>query len=429
MSFRFIKIVLIGILALNKVYAQPANDGCNNVIELCPNQILAGTNYSATATVCPDCEDDFSLCFSGTNSVWYGFTTNLSGGDVTIDFTNLVFNNQANRGTELQAAIVQAIVPCDAATYLLFGNCVSNATTTFSLTATGLPANTFFYVIVNGAKNGGASLPAEATFSIHASGTGIDRLPPGIVINGPSGMICPQTPVDFTAYLSNCQDTSNFYWKVNDTLRAITETQLWQTSSLKNGDVVTVTCSCFTICQDTISATFGPVSMDNLFVDAGADVSIESGESTLLQGTSNGTNFFWTPPAGISNPYSISTLAMPETTTTYYLTAQNSNCSVIDNITVSVIDRLKIPGSFSPNGDGVNDTWVIDGIINYPNAQVQIYDRWGQSIANISGYSKEKAWDGTNKGKPVTDGVYFYSLNLDGSGDEHIVKGSITIIR
>lgn len=429
MLYRIVNTLLTTLLCGNLAFSQPSNDACISPVSLCPNQAVSGSNFGASATVCPDCEDDFNFCFSGTNSVWFRFTTNTTGGTVNIDFSNLVFNNQVSRGTQLQACIVEAVVPCDGATYTLVGNCINNASGNFTLTATGLPANTSYYIIVNGAVNGGATLPAEATFSIVGSGSGFDRLPPGISIGGPTGVICPSTLVNLTAYVDNCQDTSSFYWEVNDTLRAITQTELWQTSSLKDGDIIKVTCSCFSVCPDTLSATMGPVSVDNLFVDAGNDVTIESGQSTILQGNSNGTSFFWTPVIGLSSPNTISTVASPETTTTYFLTALNNNCSLIDEVTVTITDHLVIPGSFSPNGDGVNDTWVIDGIANYPNAQVIIYDRWGQSIADISGYSNEKAWDGSNKGKPVTDGVYFYSLNLDGSGNEHIIKGSITIIR
>jgi gliding motility-associated-like protein len=424
-----VNILLIFLIGVFSALGQPSNDGCSNPLLLCPNQPLNSSNVNATATVCPDCEDDFTFCFSGSNSVWFSFTTNTTGGNVTIDFSNLLFQIQPGRGSELQACIVEAIVPCDAATYSLVGNCVNNATGNFSLNATGLPPNTQYYVIVNGARNGGATLPAEASFTLTGSGSGFDRLPAAVTIGGPTGTICPSTISSFTAYLSNCQDTSDFYWEINDTLRAITQTSLWQTSTIKEGDVVRVTCSCFAACPDTITITYGPISVDNLFVNAGMDVTIESGQSIVLQGISNGSSIIWTPPTGLSSPNSLTTIASPQTTTTYALTALSATCSLIDQLTVYVSDNLEIPGSFSPNGDGTNDTWVIQGIAFYPDAQVQIYDRWGQTIAEISGYSQEKAWDGTNNGKPVSDGVYFYSLNLSGSGEDKIIKGSITLIR
>lgn len=429
MNFKAVKVLLISFLSLSSGFAQLTNDACATAIPLCPSTSLSGSNIGATATVCPGCEDDFTFCFSGTNSVWYQFNTNVTGGDVTFNFSNLVFNLQANRGTELQAAIVQATIPCDAATYTLISNCEAGATSGFSLTALGLPANTTYYIIINGAKNAGATLPAEASFDLIGSGTGFDRPAPQISIAGPTIPVCPQTPASFTTYLSNCTDTSDFNWYVNGVLKAVTQGSLWLTSELQNGDVVSVACSCFNVCPVSLTFAYPAVTVDPLTVDAGPDYTIQAGSSIQITGNSNGTDFMWTPSQTLNTPYSISTYASPEETTIYTLTALNANCSLSDEMTVFVSNNLDIPGSFSPNGDGHNDKWVIDGISFYPDAQVVIYDRWGQKVAEISGYSLVKAWDGTNKGKPVSDGVYFYSLDLRQNNDTKPLKGSITVIR
>lgn len=429
MCFRAVKVLLISFLGAIEGFSQLPNDACATATPLCPNVSTSGSNIGATATTCPSCEDNFTFCFSGTNSVWYQFTTNVTGGTVNFNFSNLLFNIQANRGTELQAAIVQAIVPCDAATYTIVSNCEAGSAAGFTLTAAGLPASTTYYLVVNGAKNAGATLPAEATFDLIGSGTGFDRPPPAIAIGGPTITICPQTPASFTTYLTNCTDTSDFYWSVNGILKAVTHSSLWLTSELQNGDVVSVVCSCFDICPDTLTFSYPPVSVDPLTVDAGPDQTIQAGGSIQLTGTSNGTDFMWNPAQTLNTPYSISTFATPDETTVYTLTAMNANCSLSDELTVFVSNNLNIPGSFSPNGDGHNDKWVIEGIDFYPDAQVVIYDRWGQKIAEIAGYSLTKAWDGTNKGKPVSDGVYFYSLDLRQNNDSKPLKGSITVIR
>lgn len=429
MHFRAVKVLLISLLGISSGFSQLTNDACNSAIELCPNQTFSGSNIGATATSCPNCEDDFTFCFSGTNSVWYQFNTNVTGGDVTFNFSNLVFNIQANRGNLLQATIVQAAIQCDAATYTMVSNCEAGAAGGFTLTALGLPANTTYYLVINGAENAGATLPAEATFDLIGSGTGFDRPVPTISIGGPTITVCPQTPTSFTAYLTNCTNTSDFYWSVNGIPTAVTQTSLWLTSDLQNGDVVSVVCSCFNVCPDTLTFTYPPVAIDPLTVDAGPDQTIQAGSSTQLSGISNGTDFIWSPAQTLNTPYSITTYANPEETTVYTLTALNANCSLSDEMTVFISNNLEIPGSFSPNGDGYNDKWVIDGINFYPDAQVVIYDRWGQKIAEIAGYSLIKAWDGTNKGKPVSDGVYFYSLDLRQNNDTKPLKGSITVIR
>ncbi|WP_196889297.1 gliding motility-associated C-terminal domain-containing protein, partial [Aureivirga sp. CE67] len=93
---------------------------------------------------------------------------------------------------------------------------------------------------------------------------------------------------------------------------------------------------------------------------------------------------------------------------------------------------LTIYNEFSPNGDQVNDTFIIDCIERYPNNRLEVYNRWGTKVYEKQGYLNE--WDGTSKadatikeddGLPV--GTYYYILNLN-DGTEPI-KGWLYINR
>ena len=78
---------------------------------------------------------------------------------------------------------------------------------------------------------------------------------------------------------------------------------------------------------------------------------------------------------------------------------------------------------FSPNGDGNNDFFYIEGIENYPNNRVQIYNRWGNLVFEVNGYDNQSnVWASeSNVGvivgqRNVPDGTYFYLIDLgDGS--------------
>jgi gliding motility-associated-like protein len=84
-----------------------------------------------------------------------------------------------------------------------------------------------------------------------------------------------------------------------------------------------------------------------------------------------------------------------------------------------------IPNGFSPNGDGINDTWEIPGINNYPNAQVTVLNRWGQEMLNTNNYTTP--WDGSFKGGLLPTSDYYYIINLnDGS---KALTGTLTIKR
>ncbi|HQL70792.1 MAG TPA: gliding motility-associated C-terminal domain-containing protein, partial [Bacteroidales bacterium] len=49
------------------------------------------------------------------------------------------------------------------------------------------------------------------------------------------------------------------------------------------------------------------------------------------------------------------------------------------------VDCIKIPNAFTPNGDGINDTWIIDHIEMFPSAYIQVYNRWGQALFEAKG--------------------------------------------
>jgi len=87
-------------------------------------------------------------------------------------------------------------------------------------------------------------------------------------------------------------------------------------------------------------------------------------------------------------------------------------------------DTLVIYKGFSPNGDGSNDEWIIDGILLYPNNTIQVFNRWGNLVYQEVGYDNQsKVWFGqSNKGwvvggNELPDGTYFYMVDL-GDGNE-----------
>lgn len=411
------------------VFAQPAYNSCSNPLELCPGQVVQATNMGANISFCPGCEDDFNFCFPTDNTIWFTFTTNSTGGDVQVSFSNLVFETNAGQDSELQATIIEATVPCNSGSYTPLGNCVFNATGNFTLNATGLPANTLYMVVVDGDNSGaGVTSPAECTFDVGVSGTGIDRAAPVINVNQSATGICANDVVYFDASLANCPDTGAFLWYINGVLAATTAGPIYQTSGLSDGDVVTVETSCYLICPEVISTDAQPVSVYSFSVYAGEDISTSAGDPVTLNGQTTATSYFWSPEYLFSDPYSLSSICTTEETITVALTATENGCSQIDYLTIYVDLGLEIPNTFSPNGDQVNDTWIIRGIETYPNNTVNIYDRWGQRVFQTTGYSKVKAWDGGLKGREASESVYFYVIDLLNDGTQ-IYKGTITVIR
>lgn len=164
-------------------------------------------------------------------------------------------------------------------------------------------------------------------------------------------------------------------------------------------------------------------------VDAGPDRIIAPGQAVTLLGSSSSINptITWSPATGLSNPSILNPSASPSNTTTYYLTIRSLGCSATDSMRVLVIGNLIIPNVFSPNGDGTHDRWIIQGIEGYPDAVVEIFNRYGQSIYRQKGYSATNAWDGSLNGKAAPVGVYFYVLQ--GVANPSNRAGTLTLLR
>ncbi|WP_428231388.1 gliding motility-associated C-terminal domain-containing protein [Flavobacterium sp.] len=80
-------------------------------------------------------------------------------------------------------------------------------------------------------------------------------------------------------------------------------------------------------------------------------------------------------------------------------------------------DQMNISQAFTPNGDGINDTWVISNIENHPNSVVRVFNRWGTEVFTARNYQND--WDGHYKGNSSSlpeSSSYYYQIDLDGNG-------------
>lgn len=88
-------------------------------------------------------------------------------------------------------------------------------------------------------------------------------------------------------------------------------------------------------------------------------------------------------------------------------------------------EQLTIFDAFSPNGDGINETFTIYGLSAYPGHVLRIYNRWGNLVYEAVNYQSN--WDGTWDGRKLPYGTYFYVLDLN-NGEEPLV-GYVQLLR
>jgi gliding motility-associated-like protein len=138
-----------------------------------------------------------------------------------------------------------------------------------------------------------------------------------------------------------------------------------------------------------------------------------AGQSITLEGSAGGENIYWswTPLQYIDNIASLTPVIRPAADITYTLHVSTTNgCGdASDDVFVRVFQQVKIPNAFSPNGDGINDRWIIDGLDTYPESVTEVFNRYGQSVFRSNGYSRP--WDGCYNGKPLPVGTYYYIID------------------
>lgn len=177
---------------------------------------------------------------------------------------------------------------------------------------------------------------------------------------------------------------------------------------------VVVTTSCGPYTSNPVTITLRTV--DNVSITN--DVIICTGETTQLEVT-GGTSWSWSPAGNLDDPTSATPVASPRQTTTYVVTIQDDyGCTTTASVTVTVeCDTLNIPNGFSPNGDGKNDTFVIDGLEQYPGTVLTIFNRWGNMVYKQKDYANQ--WNGTSNvggtvgGNELPNGTYYYIVDLN----------------
>ncbi|MFL2565704.1 MAG: gliding motility-associated C-terminal domain-containing protein, partial [Parvicellaceae bacterium] len=171
-------------------------------------------------------------------------------------------------------------------------------------------------------------------------------------------------------------------------------------------------------------------------VDAGLDVTLGYNDPHILGGNPtgpSGASYSWTPITNftfesdsiLENP-GIDVLS--SVTYTVFVTDTNG-CISSDQVVVSLIPNIIVPSGFSPNGDGINDTWEIQNLEAFENTTVRVYNRWGTLVYDYD-ESNENWTGGGSSNEMIPVGTYYFIIEFDNyDGERGNITGPITIIR
>jgi len=165
-------------------------------------------------------------------------------------------------------------------------------------------------------------------------------------------------------------------------------------------------------------------------INAGPDRYIKKGNAAPLEASIPNPNqyqFFWSPSTYLDQVNLLNPLCKPELDISYVVQAidKQTLCSARDTVQVIVLSAVDIPNTFTPNGDGINDTWKIQFLAQYKNCIMEVYNTSGQIIFQSEGYAV--AWDGNRSGASMPAGTYYYVIDL-GDGSKRRT-GYVTILR
>lgn len=178
-------------------------------------------------------------------------------------------------------------------------------------------------------------------------------------------------------------------------------------------------------CQDSLTQNVEVFYLPDAY--AGVDTVVSQGFSVQLQGE-GGESYFWSPieyldHSNLSNPY-----ATPLDTTVFRLEVTDENgCQDYDEVEVSVeFDNTLVPTNImTPDGNGINDTWIVGNIETFGDANVIVFDRWGNIVFEKIGYQND--WEGTDGTDILPDGTYYYTITFPDVSKNY--SGAVTIIR
>jgi gliding motility-associated-like protein len=175
---------------------------------------------------------------------------------------------------------------------------------------------------------------------------------------------------------------------------------------------------------DTVTVSIKPepviVSSDSSYIFASSSIDIDASSDIPV-------NYSW-----FNSSFAIidsgSTINIrPESTETYIVQGITEfGCVSFDSVYIQVNESLEIPSAFTPDEDGFNDVWNLKELASYPKCEVRIFNRWGHTLFESTGY--DTPWDGTVNGEPLPGGAYFFVIDLK-VNELNPLTGSITIIK
>jgi gliding motility-associated-like protein len=235
----------------------------------------------------------------------------------------------------------------------------------------------------------------------------------------PDTIICPGD----TAQLYANGGTS-YSWSPSQTVFQPTDQQTGATPTAATPYTVTVT--------NSIGCNADATTMVSLYTlpqaNAGGIINTNYGSSVQLNGTTNALIYNWSSEDSLSCINCLNPIVTPVENESYIFSVEDLNgCINRDTVLVTIDGTLYVPNAFTPNGDGFNDIFDIQGE-EISTFQLRIFDRWGLLIFESN--SIDNQWDGSYNGDFVQIDVYVWKAEYtDNQGNFEKRMGHVSVVK
>jgi gliding motility-associated-like protein len=252
--------------------------------------------------------------------------------------------------------------------------------------------------------------------------------------------ICVGTEVTFDASSSTVATgiTANYAWEFGNsaTGTGVTAKHTYQAAQSALTARLTVSYAGISSCSNVTTKTLSVNAATAPEISASPEVREicpNASETVVLAVTGAFSTFLWNvPSANTTSSISVKTPGTYSVKTTdangctgnaEYVLVRKEGCDVGSEITVNIA----APKLFTPNNDSANDFWVIEGINEYPDCTMSVFDGRGRRVFEAKGsVLANDPWDGLGSSGPVPDGTYYYVF---GCPEAKPVTGSVLIVR
>ena len=424
------------------------NNGCTNTatVSVTNNGVLPNVTQGSPLTLNCTVSSGTISASSTTTGVTYNWTgtgivsggttstaTVISSGTYTVTVTD---PNNGCTNTSTVTVTSSAVLPNVTPGAPLTLNCITTSGTISASSSTvGVTYNWSGPGITSGGSTSSPRVNSAGTYTVTVADTG-NGCVNSATLNVISSTVIPNVTPGSTLAIT-CSATSGLI-SASSTTAGVTYS--WAGPGIVSGNntssptvnaagtyTVTVTSSgngCTNITQVAVSVTPGPSAI------AGPNIIIIQGNSATLT-AGGGGNYLW------SNGDTAASITVSPSVTSYYCVTVSdaSNCTdtacakVLVELPCSTDKDLKVPNAFSPNDDGVNDQFCLQGWNScISQFRVCIFDRWGEKVFESA--DAAFCWDGTYKGKVLDPAVFVYYITATLGNKESLErKGNISLVR